>query len=217
MNSNQQQGLKLLIILVAAIGALAAILMLAGVFDGFSGKFIGITFSMLYYGIMGCICHAVIRKKEYYGLGIAGIAVAAAGFLLNLLLILLEKEIFTADFAKVVLALLLVSLALAHISFLFYINIQNKYAALARTIAVIFISLFTFLIVVKLFDSFDFIYMRRTNEGFARVLIASLITDLTATLLVPLCNQLRFPSEAGFTFDTEPITGTDQETKDISV
>lgn len=92
-------------------------------------------------------------------------------------------------------ALLIASIALAHICLLFHFNLQNKYAHSARTTAIIAISLFAFLFIIRVFDPMMDLYSLANSQSGSKLLVAALVVDLAATALVPLCNRLEVPAE----------------------
>ncbi len=200
MNQNNQQPLKVLIGLVILAGLAATIIVLSSDdFNPWSSKTLAIALSLLFYGITGTVCWAVTRKKEHNILGYAGLAVAGVGFLLNTAGILGEFK--STEMLKLTFNLWIASIGLAHISFLFYITVQNRYASIARTVATIFIAIFSLLIISKVFGiDEEFFFLTENYTTYLRLILAAWVLDLTATLLVPLCNQLQVQRPAELEF-----------------
>jgi hypothetical protein len=189
MNQTNQLLLKLLIgiVILAGVGAAIMIMTSNNVSSG-GNKLLTIAFSFLFYGITGSICWAITRKREHNLLGNSGIIISAVAFLFQTILIV--GEVDSTDMLKLAFSLFIVSIALAHICFLFYITVQNRYASMARVLATLFISIFSLLIITKVFDIDSFSFMRGPGETYIRFVFATLVLDLAATLLVPLCNRL---------------------------
>jgi hypothetical protein len=208
MNPTNQSLLKIMIGIVILAGAVATlVIMTSDYISPGSNKLLSITFSLIFYGITGSICWAAARKKEYNLLGNAGMIISVVTFLLTTILIVGEVE--SEDMLKLVFCLMIASIALAHISFLFYITVQNNYTAIARILATVFISLFSLLIITKVFDvDSRFFFMGGISETYIRMVAASLILDLTATLLVPLCNRLQNTTTTELVITSEPPATT---------
>ena len=155
-----------------------------------NAKLLMIAFSFIFFGITGSICWATARKSEHSILGNAGMIISAVAFLYSTILILGEVE--STSMLKMAFCFFIASFALAHISFLFYVNVKNKYASIARIVATLFISFFSLLIISKMFESDSNFFLMGLSAGidYMRLVFTSLILDLAATLLVPLCNQL---------------------------
>jgi hypothetical protein len=71
-------------------------------------------------------------------------------------------------------ALFILSIALAHISLLHYFNLQNKYAFYARITASIAISLFSLLLIMRIFEPFMGVSSLVYNQSTLKMLGASL-------------------------------------------
>lgn len=173
------------VIIAGVLGALSVLVEGIGIV---SGKIFAICFSLILFGITATISMVVTRKPLYKGLGIAGALISGLAFLLFGVVILGEIE--EEWLLKLGFVLFILSIALAHISLLHYFNLQNKYAFYARITATVAIAIFSLLLIMRVFEpiiSISFIY----NESTLKMLIASFIIDLAATLLVPLCNRLK--------------------------
>jgi hypothetical protein len=206
MNSTNQLLLRIMIAIVAIMGAVVAVILLVSdsMFQSSTnGKIIFITFSMLIYGITASFCYALTRKREYNGLAIFGMTVSAIAFFINLIFVITESR--STGLSKSMFAFFFLAIGLAHICFLFYITAQNKYAEAVRIVAIIFISLFTLLVVAKIFDSGEeSFYMGRGIQNYIRYVLAVLTLNLTASLLVVLCNQIRANNPAELLFQNDP-------------
>jgi hypothetical protein len=210
MNSTNQSFLKVFIAIVILAGLSATIMILVSDSPSPTGsKLLSIAFSFIFYGITGTICWATARKSEHNLLGSAGMIISAVAFLFTTILIAGEVE--STDLLKIAFSLLIASIALAHICFLFYINVQNKYAAIARILAALFISFFSLLIITKVFDIDEgLFFMRGPGENYIKMVLASLVLDLTATLLVPLCNKLPDSTPTELVITSEPPATADE-------
>lgn len=210
MNNNNQQLIKTSIIIVIIAGALGT-LSIASIGLA-SAKMLGISISMILFGITGTISMVVMSKPEYKGLGTAGVIVSLLAFLLAFILIV--AEVIDEGLLKLAFALFIASIGLAHICLLHHFNMQNKYAVYARMTATIAISLFSLLLIMRTFESLTSMYALAYNQGIIQLILASLIIDLSATLLVPLCNRLQVhhdPVEFSFTQqETTPPAQTEE-------
>ena len=209
MNRTNQPFLKVLIIGILVIGVAGTAIILGGeLYRDLNAKILYITYSVLIYGITASVCWAVTRKNKYRGLGTTGIIVSVLAALLNVALAISETG--TQDVLQIAFTFFIVAISMAHICFLFYITIQNKYAEAARTVAVIFISIFSLLAIIKIFNSSNSLYLAEGMETYARLLMVALTINLTATLLVPLCNRLRPDTRNDLTFNSDP-TGSETD------
>jgi cytochrome c biogenesis factor len=196
MNPNNQQFIKgaiITVIIAAAIGALTVLASdsVGGGGGEITGKLFLVSFSLIFFGIMAAISMVVTEKPQYKNLGKAGMIVSAAAFFLVLILIFagIDDDI---TIAKLAFALFIASIALAHVCLLHHFNLQNKHAHTARIIATIFISLFSLVIIINIFGAGEGLQSLLVNgQSMAKVGMTSLIIDLAATLLVPLCNRLQ--------------------------
>src|SRR5258708_6908666 len=144
MKQINQSILKISIAIIIILSSLSAIMILAkSDYKPISAKLFAVTYSVFLYGITSSICMAVSFREKYRSLGIAGISISAAGFALSLFGIF--SNVSSVTLFKLIFGLTIAAIALAHISFLYYLNMQNKYASTARTVAVVFISIFSFL------------------------------------------------------------------------
>ena len=205
MNQNNQQLIKASIITVIIAGALGALSILGGGLGVANAKLFSISFILILFGITAAISFVVTRKPEYKTLGTAGMVVSAAAFLLFFIVILTElgeQGIFQLAFC-----LMIAAIAIAHICLLHHFNLQNRYALYARMTATVAISLFSLLIIVKVFEPFPSLYSLGVNQGALKLIVAALIIDLAATLLVPLCNRLKVeePVELILTSEETPL------------
>jgi hypothetical protein len=211
MNSTNQQFIKGAIITVIIAGAIAALIVLAGDSAGrgsgeITGKLFLMCFSLIFFGITAVISMVVTEKPQYKMLGNAGMIVSAAGFFVVMILILAgvgnQRDMIIPKFA---IALFIASIALAHICLLHHFNMQNKYAHYARMTATIFISIFSLVIIVNIFGAGDGLQSLMNVQSSGKIVTASLIIDLAATLLVPLCNRLKVNApEEQLTITSEP-------------
>ena len=217
MNSNNQQFIKAAIITVIIAAAIGALTVLAGDSAGrgigeFTGKLFLISFSLIFFGITGTIAMVVAAKPAYKNLGNAGMIVSGAGFFLILILIFagIGSDI---TIAKLAFSLFIASVALAHICLLHHFNLQNKYAHTARVTATIFIALFSLVIIVNIFGAGDGLQSLMNGQSIIKMGTASLIIDLAATLLVPLCNRLKVDEPVKLSFSDEHPQPVQEEQK----
>jgi len=201
MNQNNQQLIKVSVIIVIIAGVLGALSILAGGIGAANAKLFSISLNLIFFGITATISMIVTRKPEYKALGMAGMIVSAITFLLFFMMILTETG--GVGFLQLTFCLMISSIALAHIGLLHYFNLQNKYALYARMTATVAISIFSLLLIIKIFEPFPSIYRLGYDQSALKLLVAALIVDLAATLLVPLCNQLKVEEPVELTFSSE--------------
>ncbi len=217
MNQNNQQLIKASVIIVIIAGILGALSILAGGLDAYTAKIFSISFILILFGITATISFVVTSKPEYKTLGTAGMIVSGITFLLFFIVILAEvgdQGIFQLAFC-----LMIASIALAHICLLHHFNLQNKYAHYARITATTAIAIFSLVLIVKVFEPFPSLYSLGYNQTALKLLVAALVIDLAATLLVPLCNQLQVeePVELTFTSEEEPPVPPVQNEQDPAI
>jgi hypothetical protein len=195
MNQNDQPFIKGAIITVIIAAAIGALTVLGGDSLGrgggeITGKLFLASFSLIFFGITATISMVVTAKPQYKLLGNAGMIVSVIAFFLVLLLIFtgIDNNLTIPKFAF---ALFIGSIALAHICLLHHFNLQNKYANTARITATIFISLFAMVIIVNVLGAVEGLQALLNGQSIIKMGTASLIIDLAATLLVPLCNRLK--------------------------
>lgn len=192
MRQNNQL-IKPAVIAVIVAGSLGSLFVLGGDFmmSVGSAKLFGISFLFILFGITAAISMVLSEKSDYKSLGKAGMITSVSGFLLGAISIISEfREVAMVQLSG---ALLIASIGLAHICLLYYFNLQNKYAYYARTTAVTAIAVFSFLFMIRLFEPMMDIYALAYSQTSGKLLVAALIIDLSATLLVPLCNRLEVP------------------------
>jgi uncharacterized membrane protein len=219
MNPNNQQFIKGAIITVIIAAAIAVLTVLAGDSVGrgageITGKLFLVCFSLIFFGITAAISMVVTEKPQYKVLGNAGMIVSAVAFLL--ILILIFAGIGNArdlTILKLTIALFISSISLAHICLLHHFNLQNKHAHLARITATIFISLFTIVIIVNIFGAGNGFQSLMNGQTTLKLIAASLVIDLGATLLVPLCNRLKVEEPVKLSFSDEPPKPLHEEQK----
>ena len=210
MHSKNSQLLRAAIVTVIIAGIFGALSVLAEGIGILSGKIFAICLSLIIFGITATISMVVTRKPEYINLGRAGMLVSATAFLLVLTIIL--GEVINETLLKITFAFFISSIALAHISLLHYFNLQNKYAFYARIVATIAISIFSLILIMRVFEPFMGVSSLIYNQSTLKMLIASFIIDLAATLLVPLCNRLMVDKPVEFSFTEEqPVQPKENE------
>ena len=210
MNLKNQQFIRGAIITVIVAGAFGALSILAGGIGQAGAKLFTICFSLIFFGITATISMIVTRKPEYKGLGTAGLVVSAISFFIFSVMIL--AEIGDPSILQLAFAMMILSIALAHICLLHYFNLQNKYALYARMTATIAISIFSLILITRIFEPFPRLYSLGANQSALKLLVAALVVDLAATLLVPLCNQLKVNETIELTFtDEQPAPPPVQE------
>jgi len=216
MQVNNQKLILTSVIIVIIAGVFGALSVIAEGIGVTSGKIFACCLFLLIFGILATICMVVMRKPELFTLGMVGVFVSIAGFALTFLMIV--ANIFDEVLLKMTGVLFVVAIALAHISLLYHFNLQNKYAVYARITACIFISLFTFLLILRIFEPLSSMTSMFLDQSMLKIMVACFILDLAATLLVPLCNRLEIQQpieELQFT-DEKEGTG-ESEVKDITV
>jgi hypothetical protein len=189
MDQNNQQLIKGSIITVIVAGILGALSVLAGGIGIATIKIFSLSLTLLIFGVTATISLVVTNRAKYRTLGTAGVFVSALGFLLTAVIVIGEAG--DEGVMKLAVSLLLLSIALAHICLLHHFTLQNKYAVYARTTATVAISVFTLVLILRIFEPLQNMYMMLYNQGTLKLVVASLIVDLSATLLVPLCNRLQ--------------------------
>ena len=210
MEQNNQQLIRASIVTVIIAGALGALTVFAGDLGIATAKILALCMTLLIFGIMGTLCFVVTSQLKYKTLGTAGMIVSALGFLLTAIMVIGE----TGDegMMKLAVCLLLLSIALAHISLLHHFQLQNKYAVYARTTATVAISIFTLCVVIRIFEPVQNFYMLLYNQGTLKMVVASLVVDLAATILVPLCNRLQVNEQQYAVTETPVEMPPQQET-----
>ncbi|HEX2627511.1 MAG TPA: hypothetical protein VHM26_00815 [Chitinophagaceae bacterium] len=207
MNQNNQPLVKVLITLTILAAITASLLIYTsdtGAGDNpFAGKLFSICYAFLSYGVLGAVCWAATRKREYKILGSAGMVISLLAFVFITVLILDENK--SESTVKFALALMVGSLGMAQICFLFYLTAQNKYTNAARMVATIAISIYSLLIISRIFSGFeDFFYMGVTWKNYIKAIISLFVIGLAGCLLVPLCNQLEKPQELELETKVDP-------------
>ena len=201
MNQNNQQLIKASVVIVIVAGLLGAITVLTEGIGIAGGKLFAISLSLIIFGIMATISMVVTRKPEYKALGTAGIFVSGLAFILFAVLII--GEISEPILLKLSFSSLIASFALGHICLLHYFTLQNKYATYARMTATLAITIFSLFLIIQIFEPFPSLYNFAYDQSTLKVIVAALIVDLAATLLVPLCNRLKKDEPAELTFTKE--------------
>jgi hypothetical protein len=211
MNTNNQQFIKAAIITVIIAGAIGALTVLAGDSAGRNGAEITVklflaSLSLIFFGITATISMVVAEKPQFKILGNAGMIVSAISFLLVLILIFAgvnnENDLTIVKFAF---AFFIASIGLAHICLLQHFNPKNKYANYARITATIFISVFSLVIIVTVIGSGNALQYFGDDKSTMKLGLSSLVIDLAATLLLPLCNRLHVEEPVKFSFsDDQP-------------
>ena len=194
MNQNNQQFIKVSVIVAIIAGLLGALAVLSSGIGLENAKMISISLVLIIYGITATVCMVVTGKPAFKTLGTAGMIVSGIAFLLALIMIV--GEIGNEELLKLGFASFIASVGLAHICLLHHFNLQNKYALYARMTATAAIAIFSFLIIIRIFEPFISLNALAYNQSILKIILASLIVDLAATLLVPLCNRLKINEPA---------------------
>ena len=203
MLQNNQQFIKVSIIVVIIAGLLGALAALSSGIMLANGKMISICLLLIIYGITATICMVVASKPAYKTMGMTGMIVSGVAFLLKFVMIL--GEIGNEYLLKAAFVLFIASIGLAHICLLHHFNLQNKYALYARMTATAAIAIFSFLFIIRIFEPFISLNSLIYNQSVLKTILAALIVDLAATLLVPLCNRLKVDDPAEqLTITSEP-------------
>jgi len=207
--SNNPQFIRGAIIALIIAGVIGVLTVLAGDSMGrgtgdFTGKLFLVSFSLIFFSITAAISMVVTEKQQYKGLGNAGMIVSMIAFLITLILIFAgvgdgEDPIL----AKLAFALFIASIALAHICLLHHFNLRNRHAHNARMTATIFISIFALVIIITVLGSGDGFQMLTGGQSVMKLGMGSLVADLAATALVPLCNRLPVDEQPTLSFDNE--------------
>lgn len=209
------QFIKGAIIAVIVAAAIAVLTVLAGDSLGvatgdITGKLFLVSFSFIFFGITAAISMVIAEKPEYINLGNAGMIVSAIAFFVVLLLIFTGVNT-DLTFAKLAFALFIASIALAHICLLHHFNLRTRHAFNARMAATIFISIFSFIIIINIFGAGGGYQSLMGAQSMMKFGIGSLVADLAATLLVPLCNRLPAEEPVKLSFTDEPPREGQQE------
>lgn len=212
MNQNNQPLVKVLITLTILAAITASILIYTSDTEEgsnpFAGKLFSICYAFLSYGVLAAICWAATRKKEYKILGSAGMMISVLAFVFITILILDENK--SESTVKLALSLMVASLGMAQICFLFYLTAQNKYTTTARMVATIAIATYSLLIISRIISGLDdFFYMGVTFRNYLKAIISLFIIGLGGCLLVPLCNQLEKPQELELETKIDPPANND--------
>ncbi len=205
MNQNNQSLIKAAIAITIIAGVAGALSAIGGSIDPSTGKIYATCFMIIFFGITGTLSMVAGNKPENKLLGLAGIAASIGAFLLFSIMLIGENG--SEILLKIAFILSIAAIALAHISLLFHITIQNKYAGFARIAATVAISLFSLFIIVQVFEPMPSLYMMGPNQTMIKTITALLLVDLAATLLVPLCNRLHVESpieQLEFTPEEQP-------------
>jgi hypothetical protein len=205
--SNNPQFIRGAIISVLIAGIIGVITVLAGDSLGmgtgdFTGKLFLVSFSFIFFGITAAISMVVTEKAQYKNLGNAGMIVSAISFFVVLILIFagIGEDVTVA---KLAFSLFIASIALAHICLLHHFNLRNRHAHNARMTATVFISVFALVIIINIFGSGDGFGMLAGAQSVMKLGMGSLVADLAATLLVPLCNRLPADEQPTLSFDND--------------
>jgi hypothetical protein len=191
MNQNNQPQIKVLITLVI-LATITAVLMILtdDILKTFANsKIFSICYAFLFYGVTGSICWATARKKDALVLGNGGMVVSALAFLFVTIMIVGENK--STDMIKITLSLVVATIGLTQICFLFYINAQNKFTVTARMVATMAIAAYSLLIISKIFSPWEnFMDWPVGLENYLKAILSLFIIGLGSCFLVPLCNQL---------------------------
>lgn len=209
MNQNNQQLIKVSIAVVIVAGLLGALSVISADIGVSSMKIFALSLLIIIYGITATISMVVTRKPAYKTLGTAGMIASGLGFLLSAIVILIEIE--ETGILQLASSFFIAAIALAHICLLHYFNLQNKYASYARITATIAIAVFSLILITRIFEPFPNLNSFGGNQSILKILVAALVIDLAATLLVPLCNRLEVddPAEV-LTITSEPPAATEE-------
>jgi hypothetical protein len=215
MRQNNQKLIIASVIIVIIAGLMGALSVIAEGIGITSGKIVATSLSILIYGITAAICMVGMSKQETFTLGLVGVFVSICGFLLSMIMIIASD--LNEVLAKMAGVMFVVAVALAHISLLYHFTMQNKYAVFARIAASIFISLFSFLLIFLIFEPFSSMSSFFFDQSMLKIMFACFILDLTATLLVPLCNRLEVPQPTELLFSDDPGQTSEGTINDITV
>jgi hypothetical protein len=152
MLQNNQQFIKVAVIVVIIAGLLGALAVLSSGIMLANGKMIAVCLLLIIYGITATICMVVTSKPAYKTMGIAGMFVSGVAFLLAFVTII--GEIGNEYLLKAAFVFFIASVGLAHICLLHHFNLQNKYALYARMTATAAIAIFSFLFIIRIFEPF---------------------------------------------------------------
>lgn len=226
-----QQFVKASIAAVIIAAIICVFMILAGREMGeFGAKLYIISFSLIFYGITATLGLVVSEKPDYKGLGNATAIVSVLGFLMIVILVLGDFDNPGMSTIKFTFSLMIASIALAHISLLHHFRLQNRYAYNARTTATVFISVFSLVLIILIFGDIEELQytMMSNTQTIGKLISCSLIIDLAATVLVPLCNRLKTDEPVEFSFSQEeepqqpqqpqplqPVSGTEEQATSV--
>lgn len=218
--NNNPQTIRGAIIAVIIAGAIGALTVLAGDTFGMAtgnitAKLFLISVSFIFFGITAALGFVATEKNEFKGLGNATMIVSAIAFFVMLILIFAGIN-DNVTIAKLAFSLFIASIALGHISLLHHFNLRNKQAVTARTCATIFISIFSFIVIANIFGTGNGFTSLLGNQTMMKGGVASLVLDLAATLLVPLCNRLPAEAPTEFSFTNKETTDDNKQEQPLA-
>ncbi len=189
---NDQLGLKIAIGVIVAAGIISAIGSFTIGIDTSKGivKLISVCTNALFYGLLGALCYSVFNNTNTQQLSLIGMAICGFGFLLSAFSILGETQ--SQGLIKATFSFFILSIAFAQICMLYKITIVNKYAAISRVIAVVAISIFSFMVIVLIMGDITKLQYRMMGGGLEgiKLYLAILAIDFSATAATPLLNKL---------------------------
>lgn len=195
--SKNTQFIKGFSIAIIIAGVFAALLIISGdIFSFASGDFTAklflICLSFILFSISFVAGLVVAEKPAYKSLGNAAMIVSAIAFLIIIVLIFTGVQDNLSIF-KLALILFLLALALGHLSVLYHFNLNNKYAEMSRTLAMIFLSIYTFISIINILNtSRDFPGFLGGDQMTIKLGLAASILSYAATALIPLLNRINF-------------------------
>jgi hypothetical protein len=189
---NNQVGLKIAISVIVFAGIVSAIGCFTIGIDTSKGmiKLISVCTNALFYGLLGALCYSIFNNNNTQQLSLIGISICGFGFLLNAISIMTETQ--SQGLLKAVISFFILSIAFAQICMLYKITIVNKYAAIAKVIAVVAISIFSFMMIVLIMGDITQLQYRMMGGGLENIkmYLAVLAIDFSATAATPLLNKL---------------------------
>ncbi len=197
--SKNVQFIKGFSIAIIVAGILSALLIISGdtfsfASDGITARLFLICLSFILFSLTFVAGLVVAEKPPYKTLGNAAMIVSGVAFLLIVILIFTGVD-DNLGIIKLAIILFIVAFALAHLSVLYHFNLNNKNAIMARTLAMVFLSIYTFISIINVLNSGSgFPGLFGGDQTTLKLGLASTILSYAATALVPLFN--RFPKEA---------------------
>lgn len=161
--------LNLFIITLLSTAIIGILLLSLGTFDDFQVKILFTSLSLMYFSLTGlCASSSIhIRFKKF---SFIGVTISVISFLINMFAIWFE----IGDLLKVIFTGMILSLAFAHISILFMLEVNNKMLLTFRFINISTVTIISFLLILLVStDSYNNLLLLRFIGIFSILVIIS--------------------------------------------